>query len=150
MEEALKEAWLALDKGEIPVGAVIVKDGEIIARGHNLRETHNDPTGHAEIVALRRAAEALGSWRLDGCEMVVTLEPCCMCAGAIAAARLDSVIFGAADKAAGCCGSVYSIPEDPGLAGHHTPVHGGLMAKECEDVLQAFFQKRREGNPCCR
>ena len=147
---ALEEANLALEEGEIPVGAVILQNGSVIARGHNLRETPQDPMGHAEIVAIRRAAEALGTWRLDNCDLIVTLEPCCMCAGAIAAARLQSIIYGAADPAAGCCGSIYSLTEDPALPGRRVPVHAGIMAEECERLLSSFFLKKREENPCCR
>lgn len=107
MEAALVEARLALQEGELPVGCVIVRGGEIIARGHNLRQQTGDPTAHAEIVAIRRAAEQVGGWRLNGCEIYVTLEPCPMCAGAISQARLDRLVYGAPDPGQGCAGSVY-------------------------------------------
>ena len=142
MAEALREARLAMDEGEMPVGCVIVRDGQIIARGRNNREASGDPTGHAEIVALRAAARALGSWRLDGCEMYVTLEPCPMCAGAIVQARLSELCFGAADARYGCAGSVYRIPEDPAF-NHFCRTRGGVLAEECAALLQTFFEQRR-------
>lgn len=142
MAEALAEARLALEEGEMPVGCVIAKDGEIIARGHNLREATNDPTAHAEIVAIRRAAEKLGSWRLEGTTMAVTLEPCPMCAGAISQARVGRLVYGAADPDYGCAGSVYRIPEDPAF-NHFCKSDGGLMAPECLSILREFFKNRR-------
>ena len=107
MQQALLEARKAYDMGEVPIGAVIVKDGKVIARGHNLRETEKDPTLHAEMVAIREAARYLGGWRLTGCELYVTIEPCPMCAGAIIQARIERVVFGAMDPKAGCAGSLY-------------------------------------------
>ena len=142
MREALLEAQKAADMGEMPVGCVIVKDGEIIARGHNLRETQQDPTAHAEIVAMRRAANALGSWRLEGCTMYVTLEPCPMCAGAIVQGRVGRLFYGADDPACGCAGSVYRIPEDPAF-NHFCKSDGGVLAAECAEKLNAFFARRR-------
>lgn len=142
MREAMLEAQLATAEGEMPVGCVIAKDGEIIARGHNLREATNDPTAHAEIVAIRRAAEALGSWRLEGTTMAVTLEPCPMCAGAISQARISRVVYGAADPVYGCTGSVYRIPEDPAF-NHFCKCDGGVLADECAGLMQNFFRKRR-------
>ncbi len=142
MRIALTEARRALDEGEMPVGCVIVRDGTQIASGHNLRERTNDPTAHAEIVAIRRAAEALGSWRLAGCAMYVTLEPCPMCAGAISQARLERLVYGAADERYGCAGSVYRIPEDPAF-NHFCKSDGGVLADECAALLNEFFSKRR-------
>ena len=142
MTEALREARLAMDEGEMPVGCVITRDGQIVARGRNNREASCDPTGHAEIVALRAAARTLGSWRLDGCEMYVTLEPCPMCAGAIVQARVAELCFGAADVRYGCAGSVYRIPEDPAF-NHFCRTRGGVLAAECAALLQRFFETRR-------
>lgn len=142
MQAALQEARAAALEGEMPVGCVIAREGEIIARGHNLREATNDPTAHAEIVAIRRAAEALGSWRLENTTICVTLEPCPMCAGAISQARIGRLIYGAADPDYGCAGSVYRIPEDPAFR-HFCKSDGGLLAEECRSLLQRFFEKRR-------
>ncbi len=142
MREAICEAERAQAAGEIPVGAVVVRGGEVIARGHNQREQLGDPTAHAEVVAIRQAAQALGNWRLTGCTLYVTLEPCPMCAGAIVMSRPDTVIYGAADARAGCCGSVYRITEDPAFAGD-VPAMGGVLAEECGAMLRAFFQRQR-------
>lgn len=142
MQEALKEARLALAEGELPIGCVIARNGSIIAQGHNLREQTNDPTAHAEIVAMRRAAEALGSWRLEGCTLYVTLEPCPMCAGAISQARIQRLVYGAADERYGCAGSVYRIPEDPAF-NHFCPCNGGILEEECAALLHNFFEDRR-------
>jgi len=143
MRAALEEAQRAADMGEMPVGCVIVKDGEIIARGHNLRETENDPSAHAEIVAMRRAAKVLGTWRLEGCTMYVTLEPCPMCAGAIVQGRVGRLVYGADDPACGCAGSVYRIPEDPAF-NHFCKSDGGILAEECAQKLTDFFARRRK------
>ena len=143
MREALIEAGLALQKGELPVGCVITKNNAIIARGHNERETTGDPTAHAEIVAMRRAAEKLGGWRLDGCTLYVTLEPCPMCAGAIVQSRVSRLVFGAYDPAQGCAGSVYRIPEDPAFS-HFCPSDGGTLEADCSAILQKFFDAARE------
>lgn len=143
MRAALEEAEHALALGEVPVGAVIVRDGEIIARAHNERETGGDPTAHAEVLAIRRAAAALGSRRLAGCHLYVTLEPCPMCAGAIAMARLGEVVFGAYDPRAGCCGSLYALTEDAAF-GAVIPSSGGLLEDECRAVLDRFFAEKRE------
>ena len=143
MRAALEEAQKAADMGEMPVGCVIVKDGEILACGHNLRETTNDPSAHAEIVAMRRAAEKLGSWRLEGCTMYVTLEPCPMCAGAIVQGRVGRLVYGADDPACGCAGSVYRITEDPAF-NHFCRSEGGLLAEECARKLGVFFEQRRK------
>ncbi|MBR3795240.1 MAG: nucleoside deaminase [Clostridia bacterium] len=142
MRAALEEAAIAKGEGEIPVGAVVVCEGEIIARAHNEREALMDPTAHAEVLALRRAAKHLGKRRLDGCTLYVTLEPCPMCAGAIVMAGVDGVYYGAADERAGCAGSVYALPEDPAF-GRKIPCMGGLMAEACMKALDDFFEERR-------
>lgn len=144
MAAALSEARLAFSEGELPVGAVVARGGEIVACGRNRRERTGDPTAHAEIVAIREAAKALGGWRLSGCTLYVTLEPCAMCAGAIVAARLDRVVYGAPDPAAGCCGSVYRITEDPAFT-HFARADGGMLEKECQALLSEFFTARRRG-----
>ena len=142
MNLAISEARLALSEGEIPVGAVIVKDGQVIARARNTRETQNDPTGHAEINALRAAAKEMGTWRLTGCAIYVTLEPCCMCASAIMQSRLARVVFGAYDKQAGGCGSLYRLTEDPAF-NHFAPADGGLMEEECKALLAQWLSVKR-------
>ena len=142
MAEALHEAELAASEGEIPVGCVIVRDGQLVARGHNLREQTGDPTAHAEVVAIRRAAQALGCWKLSGCTMYVTLEPCPMCAGAISQARVSRLIYGASDPAYGCAGSVYRIPEDPAF-NHFCICDGGVREADCRSLLERFFQNQR-------
>ena len=142
MLAAIEEAEQALNEGEMPVGCVIVKDGEIIARGHNLREQTGDPTAHAEIAAIREAARRMRDWRLEGCTLYVTLEPCPMCAGAISQARVSRLVYGAADARYGCAGSVYRIPEDPAFT-HFCRSEGGLLATECEAPIRRFFEKRR-------
>ena len=142
MGEALREAELALEEGELPVGCVVVRDGRVIARAHNEREKTGDPTAHAEMLALSRAGRALGDWRLDGCALYVTLEPCCMCAGAAAQARLSMVAYGAPDPEKGCCGSVYRICEDADL-GNRCPCRGGVREEECRELLERFFARRR-------
>ena len=142
MKAALAQAKAALDQGEVPVGAVVVQDGNIIAYAHNEREALCDPTAHAEVLALRRAALVLGRRRLTDCTLYVTLEPCPMCAGAIVMADMGSVVYGAADTQAGCAGSVYALPEDPAF-GKKIPCMGGLMADECREMLDVFFEERR-------
>jgi tRNA(adenine34) deaminase len=144
MDVALEEARAAAEHGDVPIGAVVarVEDGDIVARRHNERERERDPTAHAEILALRDAARAAGSWRLDGCALVVTLEPCPMCAGAVVAARLDLVAFGAADPKAGALGSLYNLAVDPRL-NHEATVVDGVRAAECGALLTAFFADRR-------
>lgn len=142
MNAALDEAKKALEFGEVPVGAVVVCGGEIIASAHNEREESLDPTAHAEVLAIRRAAKRLGRRRLSGCTLYVTLEPCPMCAGAIVMAGFENVIYGAADQRAGCAGSLYALPEDPAF-GAAIPCSGGLMETECQAVLSAFFDAHR-------
>ena len=143
MQLALEEAHQAAQEGEIPVGAVIVKDGEVIARAHNRRENDHDPTAHAEMLAMREAARILGDWRLRGCTLYVTLEPCPMCAGAMVMSQLTGCVFGAADDKQGCCGSVYDLPGDPALAGQ-TKWQSGMMAEACGEMMRSFFAKRRD------
>jgi tRNA(adenine34) deaminase len=142
MEEALVEARSAAQAGEVPIGAVIVRDGEIVARGQNRVLRDNDPTAHAEIVALREAARTLGNYRLNGCSLFVTLEPCAMCAGAMIHARLDRLLFAADDPKAGACGSVLSVLNHPQL-NHQMLVERGIMADEAAELLRSFFRERR-------
>lgn len=143
MGVALAVATEAADRGDVPVGAVVVgPTGEFLATGANERELRHDPTAHAELVALRRAAEALGSWRLDGCTLVVTLEPCTMCAGAIVQARVPRLVFGAYDEAAGAVASLFDVVRDPRLT-HKVSVVGGIRAAECSALLDRFFASRR-------
>jgi tRNA(adenine34) deaminase len=142
MALALAEARLAAEAGEVPVGAVLVKDGQVIATGRNTPVAQHDPSAHAEINALRAGAAALGNYRLDGCELFVTLEPCAMCAGAMLHSRLARVVFGAADPKTGAAGSVVDLFAEPRL-NHRTQVQGGVLAQECAAVLQGFFQQRR-------
>jgi tRNA(adenine34) deaminase len=139
---ALDEAAAATRHGDVPVGAVVLRDGEVIASRHNEREHTGDPTAHAEVLALRDAAEVVGSWRLEGTTLVVTLEPCPMCAGALVAARVDAVVFGAADPKAGACGSLYNLCADPRL-NHEAEVVAGVRADEAAALLADFFQRRR-------
>ena len=146
MAEALAEARAAGDAGEVPVGAVVVCEGRTVARAGNSRESAQDPFGHAELTAMRAAAAALGSWRLTGCTLYVTLEPCTMCAGALVLARVDRVVFGAKDPKAGAVGSLYDLPADPRLD-HRPIVQGGVLAEECGELLRAFFRARRRGGP---
>lgn len=142
MEEALKEAKKAYNIGEVPVGAVIVKDGEIVGRGHNLTETKGDPTAHAEMLAIREAAGALGGWRLTGCSMYVTLEPCSMCAGALVWSRIEKLYVGTKDPKAGACGSVFNIAQSEKL-NHRVEIEYGLMEDECSEILKNFFKDLR-------
>jgi tRNA(adenine34) deaminase len=142
MQLALQQARHAWTLGEVPVGAVVVKDGEVIAVGFNQPIGRHDPTAHAEIVALRAAAEKLGNYRLPGCELYVTLEPCIMCAGAMMHARLARVVYAAPDPKTGAAGSVLNLFEQEKL-NHHTAVEGGLLADEASAMLRAFFAERR-------
>ncbi len=145
MREALREAEAAAADGEVPVGAVIVKDGEIIARGRNRKETTPDATAHAEIIAIRTACEALRVWRLTGCDLYVTLEPCPMCAGAVVKARIRRLVYGAVDPKAGACESLYRIPQDERLNHQVEEMVGGVLAEESEALLKPFFQQLRSG-----
>ncbi|HJR54764.1 MAG TPA: tRNA adenosine(34) deaminase TadA [Gemmatimonadota bacterium] len=142
MEAALEEAREALAAGEVPVGAVAVQEGRIVGRGRNRTEELQDPTAHAEMLALREAAGALGSWRLLGVSLYVTLEPCAMCSGACVLGRIDRLVYGAADPKAGMSGSLASIPTDPRL-NHRVEVVAGLLADECGAILKDFFRARR-------
>lgn len=142
MRLALDEAAAAATHGDVPVGAVVLLGGDVIARRHNERELRGDPTAHAEVLALRDAAAAVGTWRLDGATLVVTLEPCPMCAGAALAARVDRIVFGAADPKAGTCGSLYNLAADPRL-NHEMDLDGGLLASETARLLREFFAARR-------
>jgi tRNA(adenine34) deaminase len=144
MREALALADAAQARGEVPVGAVVVKDGAIIGRGYNQPISSHDPSAHAEIVAMRDAAAHLGNYRLTECELYVTLEPCVMCAGAIMHARVARLIYGAADPKTGACGSVVDLFADAKL-NHHAAVVGGLLGEECSARLSAFFAQRRQG-----
>lgn len=147
MREALVEARLAADVGDVPVGAVVVDpSGRVIARGHNRRELDGDPTAHAEVVALRAAAAATGSWRLDGTTLVVTLEPCAMCAGALVLARVERLVYGAVDPKAGAVGSLWDIVRDRRL-NHRPEVIAGVLADETAAVLRDFFDTQREAGP---
>jgi len=142
MQVALQLAARAESHGDVPVGAVVVHDGRVIAEACNERELRSDPTAHAEVLALRAAAEQLGRWRLDDCTLYVTLEPCAMCAGAIVNARVGTVVFGAADLKAGAMGSLYNLAADPRL-NHEPVVRHGVLAAECASLLEKFFAARR-------
>ena len=143
MKEALKEAKKAYDKLEVPVGAVIVKDGKIIARAHNLKETKFDTTKHAEILAIQKASKKLNSWRLIDCEMYVTLEPCSMCAGALINSRIKKVYIGASDQKTGAVGSVFNLLEDYTF-NHKVEYKKGVLQDECESILKEFFRELRK------
>jgi tRNA(adenine34) deaminase len=142
MRLALDLARQAMLLGEVPVGAVIVRNGRVLSQAYNLRETLSDPTAHAERLALTLAGRTLGTWRLDGCTLYVTLEPCSMCAGAIVLARIARVVFGAVDPKAGACTSLYRLADDPRL-NHRAEVSGGLLADDCGTILTEFFRARR-------
>jgi tRNA(adenine34) deaminase len=142
MRLALREAERALEHDDVPIGAVLVRGGEVLATGHNERELRQDPTAHAEIIALREAARLAGSWRLLDTILYVTLEPCAMCAGAIVLARLPRVLYGASDPKAGACGSVLDVLGEPRL-NHHPDLAGGLLAHESGELLSGFFASRR-------
>ena len=152
MRAALDEARASSASADVPVGALVLDEsGDVVGRGHNEREATGDPTGHAEVVALRQAAAARGSWRLDGCTLVVTLEPCTMCAGAIVLARLDRLVFGAYDPKAGAVGSLWDVVRDRRL-NHRPEVIGGVLADECGALLRSFFEAHRDfgGGPDLR
>jgi len=142
MRSALQQARDALNHDDVPVGAVVLHEGRIIAARHNERENHQDPTAHAEVLALRDAAEVLGRWRLDDCTLVVTLEPCVMCAGALLNARIGQLVYGAADLKGGATASLYNVCADPRL-NHNPPVTHGVLAAESAALLEQFFASRR-------
>lgn len=142
MRQALDLAARALDSEDVPVGALVVYDGRVIGRGYNQREKLQDPTAHAEILALTAAAEARGQWRLDDCTLYVTLEPCPMCAGAVVLARIARVVYGAADEKGGACGSLFEITADPRL-NHRAETVGGVLAEPAAELLREFFRYRR-------
>lgn len=143
MNEALKEAKKSYLLDEVPVGAIVVKDNKIIARGHNLREKKSDPTAHAEIVAIKKACKKLNSWRLVGCKIYVTLEPCSMCAGAIMWARIDEVIYGAKDLKGGALGTCFNLYEQKGL-NHYPKIKKGILEQETSAILIDFFKNKRK------
>ncbi len=143
MRQALREAQRAWREQEVPVGAVVVQGGRVVARAHNRPIQLNDPTAHAEILALRRAARRLGNYRLTACTLYVTIEPCAMCVGAIVQARLERVVFGANDPKAGACGSALAILNHPKL-NHHIEVSRGVLAEDCASILRDFFHQRRK------
>jgi tRNA(adenine34) deaminase len=142
MRTALDEARAASAHGDVPVGAVVLRGGEVIAARHNERELTGDPTAHAEVLALRDAAAHIGHWRLDDCTMVVTLEPCAMCAGAMVNARLGHLVYGARDPKAGAAGSCFDLVDSP-ILNHRVPRTTGVLAEECGELLRAFFRERR-------
>lgn len=142
MEEALKEARKALEKNEVPIGAVIVCNGEIIGKGHNSRENENSVVGHAEIKAIEQACKNLGSWKLDGCSIFVTIEPCPMCAGAIMQSRITNVYYGAGDEKSGAFGSVFDLTTIQGFA-HYPHVRKQIMEKKCSELMHSFFKNIR-------
>jgi tRNA(adenine34) deaminase len=142
MRMACAEARAAEETGDVPVGCVIVKEGRVIGRGRNQRELLKDPTAHAEMIAITSAAAEIGSWRLDGCVLYATLEPCAMCAGAIVLARVPKVVFGAADPKAGACGSVLNVAQEPRL-NHRVVLESGVYAEPCADLLRTFFRRLR-------
>jgi tRNA(adenine34) deaminase len=143
MQQALILAAQAAEAGEVPVGAVVVKDGVIIGRGSNAPIARHDPSAHAEIQAMRDAATSLGNYRLTGCELYVTIEPCAMCAGAIQHARISRLVYGASDPKTGACGSVVNLMAEARL-NHHTEVTGGILARECGQIMSDFFASRRK------
>jgi tRNA(adenine34) deaminase len=142
LREAIAFAKISFSEQEVPVGAVVVREGHMIGRGRNRREALADPTHHAEIEAIREAAQAVGSWRLEGATLYATVEPCPMCAGAAVNARIARIVFGCTDPKAGYCGTLGNIPEDPRL-NHRAIVEGGLLAEECSELMKLFFQARR-------
>ncbi|TLY26613.1 MAG: nucleoside deaminase [Nitrospirae bacterium] len=143
MQLALEQARLAPARGEVPIGAVLVLDGQVLAQVHNFREVWQDPTAHAEVVAIREAATRLGTWRLTGTILYVTVEPCSMCAGAIIQSRVSRLVFGARDPKAGACGSVFNLPDERRL-NHRVEVIGGIMERESQELMQAFFKRLRD------
>ena len=144
MLEALAEARRAGELGEVPIGAVVVREGEVVGRGHNRREIDGDPLAHAEILAIREAARRLGGWRLSGCTLYATLEPCPMCAGALVNSRVERLVYAAPDPKAGYCGSLGNVVQDPRL-NHRLEVTAGVLAEECGALLSGFFADLRRG-----
>jgi len=142
MRQALQQAQKAADMGEVPVGCVVVHEGAVIGRGHNLRESRADPTAHAEIEALKQAAAELGTWYLEGTTVYCTLEPCCMCAGALVNARVERLVYGLSDEKSGACGSVVNLLQQPAL-NHQVEIISGTLAEESLHLLQSFFKERR-------
>lgn len=142
MRAALEEAQKAFDEDEVPIGAVIVCDGRIIARSHNMREQLKDPTAHAEILAMRNASEYLNGWRLHRCDLYVTVEPCPMCAGAIVQARINTLVYGTADNKAGCCGTIYNLLDEPRF-NHRVTVVSNILSDECREMMSSFFKRKR-------
>ena len=145
MKLAFREAEKAYERGEIPIGAVVVKNDQIIGRGYNQCESLNDPTAHAEIIAITSATNTIKNWRLENCSLYVTKEPCPMCAGALINSRIDMVIFGMYDEKEGCCGSLYQLCRDPRFK-HQLAVKGGVMENSCMLIVQEFFKKQRKKN----
>ncbi len=143
MQLALERARLAPALGEVPIGAVLILDGQVLAEVHNFREAWQDPTAHAEVVAIREAASRLGTWRLTGATLYVTVEPCSMCAGAIIQSRISRLVFGAKDPKAGACGSVFNLPDERRL-NHKVEVVGGILEQESQELIQAFFRRLRD------
>jgi len=142
MRECIALARIAFDLGEVPIGSIVVHEGEIVGRGHNLRERDNDPTAHAEVLAIREAAARLGSWRLTACTLYATIEPCPMCAGALVMARIERLVYGAPDPKAGAVDSLYDIARDARL-NHRVDVTAGVLQSECAALMQAFFRRLR-------
>lgn len=145
MRMAIDQAYIAEENGDVPIGCVIVYQDQVIAKGYNQRELLHDPTAHAEIIALTQAAEAVGNWRLHGCTIYVTLEPCPMCAGALVLGRLDRLVYGTDDPKTGAVKSLYNIVQDDRL-NHRLEVRSGVLQDDCKTQLQAFFQRRRDEN----
>ena len=143
MQLALEQAQLAFDLGEVPIGAVLVMDGELIARAHNRRETWHDATAHAELMVIQEACKTLGRWRLSGATLYVTIEPCTMCAGAMVLARVDRVVYGSPDPKAGAAESLFNVVDNQAL-NHRLQVTAGVMEEECRDIMKAFFRQRRK------
>ncbi|MGE3818378.1 MAG: tRNA adenosine(34) deaminase TadA [Isosphaeraceae bacterium] len=143
MRQALTLARAAVELGEVPIGAVVTRNGRIIAQAHNLRETTNDPTAHAERLALTLAGRVLGDWRLEGCSLYVTLEPCAMCAGAAVLSRIDRLVYGAIDPKAGACQSLYRLTDDR-RANHRVAIVSGVLHAECSAILKEFFEGKRD------
>jgi tRNA(adenine34) deaminase len=142
MQRALDEARRCVEHGDVPIGAVLARDGDVVSAAGNERELRHDPTAHAEVLVLRAASEALGTWRLEGCTLYVTLEPCAMCSGAVVLARIDRLVYGSADPKAGFAGSLGDLVRDPRL-NHRALVTGGVLADESGELLRAFFRERR-------